>query len=144
MFSALPEESPAVGLRTPTLPCLAAQSPCCIVSSSLTSPRRTCDLLFLADQLRLKQWSVPSLDAQISEGDASRAVCPVPSAAYPGEAAGAYSPTSGPLQVLAFCLDTYRNPPTRHAFQTLFYVTFLGRACQFHSVAMINTMTKAN
>lgn len=27
VFSALPEDSPAVGLRTPTLPCLAAHSP---------------------------------------------------------------------------------------------------------------------
>lgn len=63
---------------------------------------------------------MPSLDAQTPEGDATRGVCPVPSAAYPGDAAGEYSPTSGPFQVLPFCLDTYRVPLTLHVFQPLF------------------------
>lgn len=43
-----------------------------------------------------------SLDAQTPEGDAARGVCPALSAAHPGEATVEYSPTSGPLQVLAW------------------------------------------
>lgn len=106
-FNALPEESPAAGLRIPALPALAAHSPA-EVSSWLTSPRETCDLLFLADHrpAEAKTWNVPSLDAQTPDGNAARGVCSVLSRAYPGDAAGEYSLTSGPFQVLPFCPDT--------------------------------------